>query len=192
MTTDSFTCPIGYNIMIDPVICLDGHTYDRSNIQRWFLENRTSPLTGLQLLSTQLIPNIVLRNIIHETYPDLPSPEQVNENHNNENHNNQNLNNENHGSPILQHNSIDNHDYNDIILNSLNNLIISTNTIIEQINNTNSPTNIMGSQLTTPQIIHGFSNILTFSSNLMTDRNDLINNNYFNNRDNYIEDSSES
>ena len=42
----SFTCPIGLSMMQDPVVCVDGHSYERVNIERWFRESSTSPATG--------------------------------------------------------------------------------------------------------------------------------------------------
>jgi hypothetical protein len=30
-----FECPITFELMIDPVICADGFTYERKNIQDW-------------------------------------------------------------------------------------------------------------------------------------------------------------
>ena len=61
-----FKCPISREIMTDPVVTSDGHTYERSIIEQWFLTTTTSPLTGLQVLNrtspnTQLpLPNINL------------------------------------------------------------------------------------------------------------------------------------
>jgi hypothetical protein len=55
---DNFLCPITYDIMHDPVSARDGHTYERSAIQRWFDEGkRSSPVTNAIMLSTDLLPN---------------------------------------------------------------------------------------------------------------------------------------
>lgn len=63
----NFLCPISLEIMRDPVITCDGHTYDRPHIETWFQRgNRTSPSTGLLLQSTNLTPNICLKNVIEE------------------------------------------------------------------------------------------------------------------------------
>jgi hypothetical protein len=65
---DFFQCPLTMEVMKDPVITADGQTYERSEIERWFaLGNRTSPLTAAELPSTNLTPNIVLRNAIRES-----------------------------------------------------------------------------------------------------------------------------
>ncbi len=51
--------------MIDPVNTVDGHTYDRAAIERWFSTgNTTSPLTGVVLTTTSLTPNASLREQI--------------------------------------------------------------------------------------------------------------------------------
>ena len=42
--------------MRDPVAALDGHSYERANIERWLQEQITSPLTGMRLASRLLIP----------------------------------------------------------------------------------------------------------------------------------------
>ena len=62
----SFLCPISQELMLDPVTCTDGHSYDRRYIVTWLAENNTSPATGLPLSSRVLIPNIALRNAIDE------------------------------------------------------------------------------------------------------------------------------
>ncbi len=65
---DSFQCPLTMEVMRDPVITVDGQTYERTEIEKWFaLGNRTSPLTGEALPSTNLFPNIALRKVIRES-----------------------------------------------------------------------------------------------------------------------------
>lgn len=54
--------------MTDPVICADGHTYERDAITNWLQVNQTSPMTRQPLYNTQLTPNIALRNIIQEYF----------------------------------------------------------------------------------------------------------------------------
>ena len=81
-------CPIGYTIMIDPVIASDGITYEKENIINWAqtqldnLQAPTSPvMPGTYLEMTMsadgrrsardhlfLIPNINLRKIIEDNY----------------------------------------------------------------------------------------------------------------------------
>lgn len=61
-------CPITSEIMSDPVICEDGFTYERNAINTWFAKDkRTSPMTNVELSSTEVISNTKLRNEI-ESY----------------------------------------------------------------------------------------------------------------------------
>jgi len=62
----SFVCPIGCEIMIDPVACRDGHSYERVHIERWLSLKCTSPLTGLELDSKVVVGNHALRAAIDE------------------------------------------------------------------------------------------------------------------------------
>jgi len=64
----SFLCPIGGELMIDPVVCADGHSYERATIQRWFdsSTNLASPLAGAPLANRNLVPNHALRASIDE------------------------------------------------------------------------------------------------------------------------------
>ena len=65
---DSFHCPLTMEVMRDPVITADGQTYERAEIESWFaLGKRTSPLTGAELPSTHVTPNIALRHAIQES-----------------------------------------------------------------------------------------------------------------------------
>ena len=55
-------CPITGEMFVDPVSTMDGQTYERSAIERWFREgHRTSPATGGSLSSLTLIPNIAIK-----------------------------------------------------------------------------------------------------------------------------------
>ena len=40
---DEFSCPITRELMRDPVIAADGHTYDREAIEMWLRNHNTSP-----------------------------------------------------------------------------------------------------------------------------------------------------
>jgi hypothetical protein len=54
----SCACPIGQDVMEDPVIAADGFTYDRKNIETWINQKETvgrpatSPMTG-EILACQ-------------------------------------------------------------------------------------------------------------------------------------------
>ena len=42
-----FYCPITQELFVDPVICADGNTYERSALEKWFNHGkRTSPTTN--------------------------------------------------------------------------------------------------------------------------------------------------
>lgn len=66
---EDFLCPISLEIMKDPVIAADGHTYDRENITKWLSQKRRrsivcSPLDGSKLDNINLQQNIFARKII--------------------------------------------------------------------------------------------------------------------------------
>ena len=61
-----FLCPISMEIMKEPVLAADGHTYDKSSIQKWFETKKTSPITNLKI-DTIITPNIVLHKLIEES-----------------------------------------------------------------------------------------------------------------------------
>ena len=50
-------CPVSHTLMEDAVTASDGHTYSRTAISQWFRIRKSSPMTGLQLNDTSLIPN---------------------------------------------------------------------------------------------------------------------------------------
>ena len=59
-------CPITQEIMEDPVVCADGHSYERSAITHWLLTRDTSPSTNTPLAHRNVMPNFALRNLIAE------------------------------------------------------------------------------------------------------------------------------
>lgn len=63
---DEFCCPIHQELMVDPVIAADGHTYDRSSISRWLSDHDSSPKTGQALPSLQLVQNHNLKRLISD------------------------------------------------------------------------------------------------------------------------------
>jgi hypothetical protein len=65
------TCPIGGEIMRNPVVNSVGQTYDRTNIQQWISRgNRTDPNTRQQITTT-LIPNFSIKSLINSYIPQL-------------------------------------------------------------------------------------------------------------------------
>ena len=60
----AFLCPITHEVMRDPVVLSDGHTYERREIFRWLCTHDTSPLTGATQPNKALTPAIALRQLI--------------------------------------------------------------------------------------------------------------------------------
>lgn len=50
--------------MIDPVVCEDGHSYERGAIEAWLKDHNTGPMSNVRLKSTAVVPNHALRNSI--------------------------------------------------------------------------------------------------------------------------------
>lgn len=59
-----FLCPITHDVMVEPVLAADGHSYEHESIARWLRDHKTSPVTGKILSSKQLTPNLHLRELI--------------------------------------------------------------------------------------------------------------------------------
>ena len=66
----SFRCPITLQLLIDPVVASDGHTYERSAIVRWLARPgpgiQRSPCTNMPLASDTLTANHALKSAIME------------------------------------------------------------------------------------------------------------------------------
>jgi len=62
---DEFMCPITYELMREPVVASDGHTYEKSAIEKWLKTNHTSPRNG-EPIDGQLIPNMNLKKLIQD------------------------------------------------------------------------------------------------------------------------------
>lgn len=62
---ESFICPINGTLMRNPVMCTDGHSYEKRAIETWFQRSNKSPLTNI-VISNVLIPNHTLRKSIEE------------------------------------------------------------------------------------------------------------------------------
>jgi hypothetical protein len=52
--------------MRDPVVCADGHTYERAAVAQWLLKKDRSPMTGAPLAHKHVTPNHLLRSMIAE------------------------------------------------------------------------------------------------------------------------------
>jgi serine/threonine protein kinase len=62
----SFFCPVTGEVLVDPVLAGDGHTYERRAIQEWLRRSGQSPVTRHPLDEASLQPNIAMRNVIRE------------------------------------------------------------------------------------------------------------------------------
>ncbi len=51
-------------VMTDPVLCADGHSYERAAIKAWLRGHDTSPMTGEPLPNRDVVPNHTLRSMI--------------------------------------------------------------------------------------------------------------------------------
>jgi len=63
---DEFRCPITYELMMDPVIAMDGNTYEKNAIEKWFKTNNTSPIFGGEIIEKKVIPNLNLKKLIND------------------------------------------------------------------------------------------------------------------------------
>ena len=64
---DAFLCPVSQEIMDDPVFAAESHSYQRSEIEKWFATGRrTSPMTNSALKSLVLTPNHSLKSQIKD------------------------------------------------------------------------------------------------------------------------------
>lgn len=64
----SFYCPISKQVMHDPVVVSDGHTYERNYIEHWLQDHTTSPISNEELPENAVFPNHALRNAISEYF----------------------------------------------------------------------------------------------------------------------------
>ena len=67
---DCITC----EVMLEPVITSDGHSYDRNSIARWLEKHDTSPITGEKLAQKKLTLNHSLRSSILAFADDYCAP----------------------------------------------------------------------------------------------------------------------
>ena len=74
-----FVCPIGLQLMVDPVVAADGTTYDRACIERWLHDHETSPMTNAPLGSAGLVPNNMARSLIRSFVDANPTLEECEE-----------------------------------------------------------------------------------------------------------------
>jgi len=63
-TSDLLRCPITMEILHDPVLTPDGHTYERQAIEQWIRTHGTNPMTRQPLSLEQLSPNRIIKQLI--------------------------------------------------------------------------------------------------------------------------------
>ena len=68
---NDFICSISFDIMVDPVILSDGHSYERNSIMEWLETHDTSPKTGARLVNNNIIPNHTLKTVIEDFLQDI-------------------------------------------------------------------------------------------------------------------------
>ena len=52
--------------MKHPVVLEDGHTYERAAIEKWLSKRQTSPMTGLEVKSHNLISNTFVLQLLSQ------------------------------------------------------------------------------------------------------------------------------
>jgi hypothetical protein len=62
---DEFICPITYELMRDPVVASDGHTYEKAAIDKWLKHHQLSPRTN-EPMAPLTIPNINMKKLIQD------------------------------------------------------------------------------------------------------------------------------
>jgi len=62
---ETYVCPISQEIVTDPVIAEDGHTYERISIENWLKTHSTSPMTS-QPIGKKLVPNFKAKTTVLE------------------------------------------------------------------------------------------------------------------------------
>ena len=60
---DEYRCPLTLELMTDPVVAMDGNTYERAAIAEWLDVHTTSPLTREEIQPV-LVTNMAIRKLI--------------------------------------------------------------------------------------------------------------------------------
>ena len=63
---DYFKCPISWEKLENPVVSMEGHSYEKWAIDKWLINQETSPITGLVLEDNTLISNYALKSAIDD------------------------------------------------------------------------------------------------------------------------------
>ena len=70
---ESFICPITHDIMTDPYINKEGHSFEKVEILKWLEIKQTSPVTQNPLSPTDIFPNRSLKDAIEEFKKNNPT-----------------------------------------------------------------------------------------------------------------------
>jgi len=72
-----FICPITMMLMVDPVICSDGFSYERAAMEHWLSTKNSSPMTNLPLANKVLTPNRAMKSAIDKLLTEAGSGAQA-------------------------------------------------------------------------------------------------------------------
>ena len=77
--SEGFYCPITFNIMHDPVIEPNGHSYEKAAVENWIRLHGTSPVTRTALKMEELYPNHAISRLLQEesSKPDSESHPEI-------------------------------------------------------------------------------------------------------------------
>jgi hypothetical protein len=64
---NNFICPITHEVLKDPVVDKEGHSYEREAIIEWLNHHGISPMTRRPMTTSDLVPNRALQEIIENT-----------------------------------------------------------------------------------------------------------------------------
>jgi len=60
-----YSCPIGLELMIEPVVIDSGHTFDKNNILKYIKENNTNPIINKNFSNKNLVKNKLINSSIN-------------------------------------------------------------------------------------------------------------------------------
>jgi len=63
---DEFLCPITQELLREPVVVSDGHTYEKAAIEKWLRSKNISPMTGEEMRDKNIIGNVNLKKLIKD------------------------------------------------------------------------------------------------------------------------------
>ena len=63
---EKFVCPISLEVMREPVLAKDGHTYELDMIRDWIERSGVSPYTRETLRVDDCVPNLTMKELIAE------------------------------------------------------------------------------------------------------------------------------